>query len=213
MTPQEGRRAGGGDGIQQGGPHRGCFTGAGHHTDEGPARHQGRAGQSERLGRHRLETGKTTVIHLLLAKAADADSTPLEDSLTIQSEIVLPDVRQVQLLAARDVIEASGANGLLETVVLAAVSRTGHHRSAADLAKQDEPPPPGQVPRPRANDLPDLHQSRKNVIQQRQQTVEPVFGIIKSARGFRQFLPRGKEKESPEWSLVSLACNMRRLHI
>jgi hypothetical protein len=43
--------------------------------------------------------------------------------------------------------------------------------------------------------------------------VEPVFGIIKAAMGFRQFLLRGLEKTGLEWSLVSLAYNMRRLHI
>lgn len=46
----------------------------------------------------------------------------------------------------------------------------------------------------------------------RKQTVEPVFGIIKSAMGFRQFLLRGLEKVSLEWSLVCLAYNMKHLH-
>lgn len=46
----------------------------------------------------------------------------------------------------------------------------------------------------------------------RQQTVEPVFGIIKSVLGFRQFLLRGADKVRIEWTLVSLAYNMKRLH-
>jgi transposase/IS5 family transposase len=45
----------------------------------------------------------------------------------------------------------------------------------------------------------------------RKQTVEPVFGIIKHAMRFRQFLLRGKVKVSGEWQLVSLAYNLRRL--
>jgi transposase len=45
----------------------------------------------------------------------------------------------------------------------------------------------------------------------RKQTVEPVFGIIKHAMRFRQFLLRGKAKVSGEWQLVSLAYNLRRL--
>lgn len=45
----------------------------------------------------------------------------------------------------------------------------------------------------------------------RKQTVEPVFGIIKQAMRFRQFLLRGKAKVSGEWQLVSLAYNLRRL--
>ena len=46
----------------------------------------------------------------------------------------------------------------------------------------------------------------------RQQTVEPVFGIIKEAMGFRRFLLRGEENAALEWTLVSLAYNLRRLH-
>ena len=43
-------------------------------------------------------------------------------------------------------------------------------------------------------------------------TVEPVFGIIKSAMGFRQFLLRGLKNVSGEWNLVCLAYNLKRLH-
>ena len=46
----------------------------------------------------------------------------------------------------------------------------------------------------------------------RQQTVEPVFGIIKSVLGFRQFHLRGREKVALEWTLVCLAYNLKRLH-
>jgi len=49
------------------------------------------------------------------------------------------------------------------------------------------------------------------IYRKRQETVEPVFGIIKSAMGFRQFLMRGKEKVSTEWDLVCLAYNAKRL--
>jgi transposase len=45
----------------------------------------------------------------------------------------------------------------------------------------------------------------------RKVTVEPVFGIIKQARGFRQFLLRGIEKVAGEWSLVCLAHNLNKL--
>jgi transposase len=45
----------------------------------------------------------------------------------------------------------------------------------------------------------------------RKVTVEPVFGIIKQARGFRQFLLRGIENVAGEWSLVCLAHNLHKL--
>ena len=54
--------------------------------------------------------------------------------------------------------------------------------------------------------------SGKALYKLRQQTVEPVFGIIKSVLGFRQFLLRGVENVSLEWTLVCLAYNLRRLH-
>ena len=46
----------------------------------------------------------------------------------------------------------------------------------------------------------------------RKQTVEPVFGIVKQAMGFRQFLLRGRAKVEGEWALVTLAYNCRRVH-
>lgn len=51
----------------------------------------------------------------------------------------------------------------------------------------------------------------RKIYRKRQETVEPVFGIIKSVLGFRQFLLRGHEKVSTEWSLVCLAYNVKRL--
>jgi transposase len=47
----------------------------------------------------------------------------------------------------------------------------------------------------------------------RKQTVEPVLGIIKSVMGFRQFLLRGLEKVTGEWSLVCLAWNIKRMAV
>jgi hypothetical protein len=46
----------------------------------------------------------------------------------------------------------------------------------------------------------------------RQQTVEPVFGIINEAMGFRRFRLRGRAKVTLERTLVTLAYNLRRLH-
>lgn len=45
----------------------------------------------------------------------------------------------------------------------------------------------------------------------RKQTIEPVFGIIKSARGFRQFLMRGLNKVKGEWSLLCTVHNILKL--
>src|SRR5262249_24885759 len=42
---------------------------------------------------------------------------------------------------------------------------------------------------------------------------EPVFGIIKSVMGFRQFLLRGLDCVRGEWSLVTMAWNIKRMHV
>jgi hypothetical protein len=41
--------------------------------------------------------------------------------------------------------------------------------------------------------------------------VEPVFGQIKEARGFRQFSLRGLEKVNGEWRLVCLTHNLLKI--
>jgi len=99
------------------------------------------------------------------------------------------------------------------TVVYAAVEKTGHHRSVADLEKKSEPQAPAadasatEVMRHRLRTS-----AGKALYKLRQQTVEPVFGIIKSVLGFRQFRLRGRAKVSLEWTLVCLAYNLKRLH-
>ena len=47
----------------------------------------------------------------------------------------------------------------------------------------------------------------------RKQTIEPVFGIIKSVMGFRQFSLRGLANVNGEWSLVCLAWNLKRMAV
>ena len=52
------------------------------------------------------------------------------------------------------------------------------------------------------------HRSRYRL---RKQTVEPVFGQIKQARGFRQFLLRGRDKVESEWAMICTAHNLAKL--
>lgn len=47
----------------------------------------------------------------------------------------------------------------------------------------------------------------------RKQTVEPVFGIIKRVMGWSQMSMRGLDKARGEWSLVTMAWNIKRLHV
>jgi transposase len=52
---------------------------------------------------------------------------------------------------------------------------------------------------------------RRSRYRLRKQVVEPVFGQIKQARGFRQFLLRGLDKVRAEWSLICTAHNLTKL--
>ena len=46
----------------------------------------------------------------------------------------------------------------------------------------------------------------------RKETVEPVFGQIKDARGFRRFLLRGLDNVKAEWQLICLTHNLLKLY-
>jgi hypothetical protein len=110
-------------------------------------------------------------------------------------------------------VEQTAADTPPGTVVYAPLDKTSHHRSAAGLEKRPEP----ETPPPKANSGEKMRHrlktaAGKSLYKLRQQTVEPVFGINKSAMGFRQFLLRGTAKVSTEWTLGCLAYNMRRLH-
>ena len=110
-------------------------------------------------------------------------------------------------------VEQSATGTPTGTTVYAAVEKTGHHRSVADLERQPEPASPAadastlEVMRHRLKTT-----AGKALYKLRQQTVEPVFGIIKSVLGFRQFRLRGRAKVALEWTLVCLAYNLKRLH-
>ena len=55
--------------------------------------------------------------------------------------------------------------------------------------------------------------ARRKLYALRKQTVEPVFGIIKSVMGFRQFSMRGLAAAQSEWSLVCLSWNLKRMAV
>lgn len=93
-----------------------------------------------------------------------------------------------------------------------AVEKTGHHHTVEDLLALPEP----ETPTSGKTDQDAMRRRLRTAggraaYKKRKETVEPVFGIIKSAMGFRRFLLRGLKKVSLEWSLVTLAYNFRRL--
>lgn len=93
---------------------------------------------------------------------------------------------------------------------LIAVAREHHHpswreRFAAAPPAPDEPTPLDAMRHRLATP------EGKRLYALRKQTPEPVFGIIKSVMGFRQFSLRGLDKVKGEWSLVTMAWNIKRM--
>jgi transposase len=111
-------------------------------------------------------------------------------------------------------VEKTNGKGEREGPEVFCAVEKGHHGKTVDDLKDK-----GPKGRPPANQSGKQKMARKlktkrgkNIYKKRKETVEPVFGIIKSVMGFRQFMLRGIEKVNTEWTLVRVAYNFKRLH-
>jgi transposase len=153
------------------------------------------------------ETSQVIVAQHVTSKANDVEQL---QAVVEKIEATLADLPQVVLADAGYYSEANdeylwkqGIDGYI------AAGRQQH-------GLPTEPPPRGRIPtgiplrermRRKLRTIPGKkHYSRRKAI------VEPVFGQIKQARGFRQFLRRGLERVSQEWTLVCLAHNLLKLY-
>jgi len=106
-------------------------------------------------------------------------------------------------------VEACAAAGIDPLI---AMGRDPHHPSLAERFADAPPPPDAPTPlKTMAHRL--KTPEGKTLYGLRKHTPEPVFGIIKSALGFRQFLLRGLDNVRGEWSLVTMAWNMKRMFV
>jgi len=85
-----------------------------------------------------------------------------------------------------------------------ATGRQKHGQAAADGGKGKAPKTEEMRERLREGGFASPYRLRK-------QTVEPVFGQIKQARGFRQFLMRGVKKVTAEWAMLCTVHNILKL--
>ena len=102
--------------------------------------------------------------------------------------------------------EAAGIDPLI------AMGRRPHHAPLSERFADVPPPPENPTPveamahRLKTANGRDLYALRKQI-------PEPVFGIIKSVMGFRQFMLRGIDRVRGEWRLVTMAWNIRRMFV
>jgi transposase/IS5 family transposase len=157
---------------------------------------------------------------LILAQhVTQATNDKQQVEATIEALQALPeDMKPERLLADTgyfsaynvEVCEAAGIEPLI------AVARDSHHPAWRERFEE-----PAQAPE--QPDVPERGVERlrhtlktkagRAAYALRKQTVEPVFGIVKSVMGFRQFLLRGVEHVRHEWTLVCLAWNLKRMAV
>jgi hypothetical protein len=148
------------------------------------------------------------------------DKQELPVTVAALSPVVAPEVQNVladsgfyseEAVAAVELKPDGTPSGM---TVYAAVEKTSHHKTVADLLPQAEPAELG----PEASAREVMARRLKTKVGKalyklRKQTVEPVFGIIKEVMGFRRFHLRGREKASLEWTLVCVSYNFKRMFV
>jgi transposase len=156
--------------------------------------------------------GSQPIVATNMATTPSDQPTFAATILSMQSTLGLPRVVLADAgFADREAVAQLEAAGVEPLV---AIAKTQPHRP------YDFRPPPAE-PKPARRILEPWRLAMKAKLEtddgkarykKRKQTVEPVFGIIKSAMGFTRFHLRGLEKVATEWLLVALAYNCRRLH-
>ena len=137
----------------------------------------------------------------------------LTQSTSDQDQLV-PLIDEIEDNLGRKPKEASADAGYCSEANLAALAdrevngyvATGRAKHPAASAKQNVRGPLTRAMRDRLK-----RAGWRSRYRLRKQTVEPVFGQIKQARGFRQFLLRGIEKVRAEWALICTAHNLTKL--
>jgi transposase len=182
----------------------------------------------------RIMKSKDGFVQAYNAQAAvDAEAQIIVAQDVTQSPVdcgqLIPMVDSVENNLGRKAEQASADSGYcsqanleaLESRLIDGYVATGRAKDAAkdevaveatDACVVTNPPqpakPPTRVEAMRAKIKAGGHSSPYRL---RKQLPEPVFGQIKQARGFRQFLMRGLEKVKAEWALICTAHNLLKL--
>ncbi len=153
----------------------------------------------------------------MLVVAADVTQEPndkrqLEPMLARTAALPEALGEPITVLADNGYFSEANVNACLAVGIepLIATGRQPHHPTLHERFAPDPPAPDNPTPVQAMSHR--LNTARgKALYGLRKQTPEPVFGIIKSVMGFRQFSLRGLDKVRGEWSLVTTAWNIKRM--
>lgn len=158
----------------------------------------------------------TQTMLVVTAHVSQACNDKCEIVPTLKAIKDLPqELGQVQtLIADNGYCSQANAQACAEANVqaLLALKRQSHHLPVMERFAPDAPAP----------EKPDAMQGMAHELSTkagralyalRKQTAEPVFGIIKHVMGWRQMSMRGLDKAQGEWSLVTMAWNIKRMHV
>ena len=160
-----------------------------------------------------VDTDTMLVVSTHVTQATN-DKQQIEPSLTKLSTLPEELGKVTDLLADTGYFSSDNVKACAEENIqpLLAVARDHHHPSVFDRFAPD-------APAPKTDDQVTLMkhqlttQSGRALYALRKQTVEPVFGIIKHVMGLRQFSMRGLDKVAGEWTLATLAWNVKRMNV
>jgi len=158
-----------------------------------------------------VATGSMLVVAADVVQAAN-DKQQIEPTLERLEQLPTALGAPDSLLADSGYFSAANVAACVQATIapLIAMGRERHHpswreRFAAAPSAPENPTPLAAMCHRLATP------EGKRLYALRKQTPEPVFGIIKSVMGFRQFSLRGLEKVKGEWNLVTMAWNIKRM--
>ena len=160
-----------------------------------------------------VDTESLLVVATGLVQVA-TDKQQIEPMLEVLAALPEALGRVEHLLADNGYFSAANVKSCVDAKIepLLAAGRDGHHPHWEDRFTE---PPPLTEPASTVDRMKHRLKTPKGreLYGLRKQTVEPVFGIIKSAMGFRQFLLRGLASVRGEWTLVTMAWNIKRMAV
>ena len=160
-----------------------------------------------------VDTESMLVVATDIAQVAN-DKQQVEPMLEVLAGLPEALGRVEHLLADNGYFSAANVESCAQAKIepLLAAGRDGHHPHWEDRFTE---PPPLNEPASAVDRMKHRLKTQKGrkLYGLRKQTVEAVFGIIKSVMRFRQFLLRGLAAVRGEWTLVTMAWNIKRMAV